>query len=249
MSKKPYGLLCPISRACELLEPRWTIPVLTQLWNGSSRFNDIRRGVGNISPGLLSKRLKELEAAGLVDRVEDKATGTVDYIRTRKAIELEPALNALAIWAQRNIEAEVALCDPDMSSLMWKLRGWIELDQLPLRRVVIRFRFDDNKLDYNTYWMVCQPGALPEMCTYDPGFEVDLFVETEVMSFAAILSARSTVDRELAEGALFLSGDSKLAHTIDRWLPQSEYADVEGIALLRPETSTSASDATIAKSF
>ena len=115
MSKKPYGLLCPISRACELLEPRWTIPILTELWNGSSKFNEIKRGVGNISPGLLSKRLRELEAAGLVDRVEDKATGTVDYIRTHKAVELEPALNALAVWAQRNIEAEVALKYPHVS--------------------------------------------------------------------------------------------------------------------------------------
>lgn len=237
MSKKPYGLLCPISRACELLEPRWTIPVLTELWNGSSKFNDIKRGVGSISPGLLSKRLKELEAAGLVERVEDKATGGIDYIRTPKAVELEPALNALAVWAQRNIEAEVALCDPDVSHMMWKLRRWIELDELPQRRVVIRFRFDDETLEYNTYWMVCQSGALPEMCTYDPGFEVDLYVETEIMSFAAIISARTTVARELTEGALFLSGNQKLARTMERWMPQSAYANVEGIALLRSNSS------------
>ncbi|NHX27970.1 helix-turn-helix transcriptional regulator, partial [Escherichia coli] len=60
MSIKPSGLICPITKACEVLEPRWTIPILAELWAGSSRFNDIRRGVGNISPGLLSKRLKEL---------------------------------------------------------------------------------------------------------------------------------------------------------------------------------------------
>ena len=70
MGQRPYGMLCPISHACELLEPRWTIQILTELWNGSTRFNDIRRGVGNISSGLLSKRLKQLEVAGLVERVK-----------------------------------------------------------------------------------------------------------------------------------------------------------------------------------
>lgn len=65
MPNKSYGLLCPISRACEILEPRWTIQILTELWAGSTRFNDIHRGVGHISRGLLSKRLKELEASTL----------------------------------------------------------------------------------------------------------------------------------------------------------------------------------------
>ena len=73
MANNSYGLLCPISRACEILQPRWTIQILTELWSGSTRFNDIHRGVGRISRGLLSKRLKELEGLGLIERVEDKA--------------------------------------------------------------------------------------------------------------------------------------------------------------------------------
>lgn len=97
MRPRPYGLICPITRACDVLEPRWTIPILSELWAGSTKFNEIRRGVGSISPALLSRRLKELEEFGLIERVEDKAKGTVDYIRTQMAIDLEPALNALAL--------------------------------------------------------------------------------------------------------------------------------------------------------
>lgn len=233
MTMKPYGLLCPISRACELLEPRWTMQIMTELWNGSTKFNDIKRGVGNISPSLLSRRLAELETKGLVQRVEDKATGSIDYFRTRQGIELEPALHALAEWAQRNIKAEAALCDPDVSTLMWNVRRGIKREDLPLKRVVIRFHFDNDDLKHDTYWMVCQPSALPEMCTYDPGFDVDLYVETNLTSFGAIIYARSTVEREKEAGALFLSGDPRLARTMERWMPKTYYASVEGISPLR----------------
>jgi DNA-binding HxlR family transcriptional regulator len=232
MPQKPYGLLCPIAHACELLAPRWTIQVLTELWSGSTRFNDIRRGIGGISPGLLSKRLRELQAAGLIERIEDKATGAVDYIRTKKGVDLEPALNALAVWAQRNIDAEIALCETDVSTLMWKMRRWIDVEELPRRRVVIRFHFHDGGFQYDTYWVVVQPGARPEICTSDPGRDVDLFVETTVVSLGGILTGRTSIARELDLGSLFLSGDARLARTMDRWLPKSIYSSIDGIAEL-----------------
>ena len=122
MPRKPYGMICPITRACEMLEPRWTIPILVGLWAGATRFNDLRREVGSISPALLSRRLKDLEEMGLVERITDPATGAVDYLRTEAAVALEPALNALAQWAQCFIEAEVALCTATVSNLMWTMR-------------------------------------------------------------------------------------------------------------------------------
>lgn len=42
-TKRPYGMICPITRACDVLEPRWTIPILVSLWAGEMRFNDMRR--------------------------------------------------------------------------------------------------------------------------------------------------------------------------------------------------------------
>lgn len=236
MPQRPYGLLCAISRACELLEPRWTIQIITELWNGSTRFNDIRKAVGNISSALLSKRLKELEALGLVERVVDPATGAVDYIRTEKAIRLEPALHALAEWAQCNIDAEIFLSDTDVSTLMWNVRRKIDVQEFPKRRTVVRFHFNDEpRPEYPCYWLVAEPGAvLPELCAYDPGLDVDLFVETSTVSLGAIVMGRSTIDREIERGSLFLSGDAGLARTMDRWLGRSYYASLDGIAKLPP---------------
>lgn len=218
MSAAPYGIVCPITHACNILEPRWTIPILSEMWGGSTRFNEIRRGVGNISTALLSKRLKELEANGLIKRIEDPATGQVDYIRTQRAIALEPALEALGKWAQCNIEARDALVNTDVSTLMWQMRRLIYTQKLPQRQIVIQFRFSDPGLVYDTYWVLIRPGCAAEICTEIRGFEIDLFIETSHMSLASILLARSTIAREKAEGRLFVSGDAMLARTMGEWL-------------------------------
>lgn len=232
MPQKPYGLICPITRACDILEPRWTIPILVGLWAGATRFNDLRREVGSISPGLLSRRLKELEEMGLVERVTDRATGSVDYLRTEAAIALEPALNALAQWAQCFIDAEVALCTATVSNLMWKMRKAFVAEALPRRRVVIQFRFSDPDVDYSTYWAILQPGAEAEICSSIPGFEVDLYVETNRVSLHGMLLGRTTLASELANGQLYLSGDPVLARTMPQWLRRGDYAQFEGIAML-----------------
>jgi len=230
MSKKPYGIICPITPACDLLEPRWTISILTEMWSGSTRFNDIRRGVGSISTALLSKSLKDMQAAGLVVTIKDETTGQVANIRTQKAIALEPALNALAVWAQRNIDADIAVCETNLPVLMWKMRRNLVVSRRPRRRLVIRFQFSDTNLEFDTYWLLVRPGQDVELCTAVPGLKVDLFVETSVASMTGILLARTSVAKELYRGALSVSGDATLAKTLDKWLPQSSYADFEGIA-------------------
>lgn len=239
MTRKPYGMICPITRVCEILEPRWTIPILTALWCGETKFNDLRREIGSISPALLSKRLKELESIGLVERIENPATGSVDYLRTEMAIALDPALTALAHWAQRNVDADTAMGTATASNLMWKIRRCFDPDELPRRRVVMQFRFADEGLEHDTYWVILRPDALVEICTSIPGFNIDLFVETTVKSLLGVLLGRTTVDRELDLGELFLSGDPVLSRTMNRWLELSEYSTLEGIELL-PEQRTCA---------
>jgi DNA-binding HxlR family transcriptional regulator len=239
MASRPYGIICPISMACELLQPRWTMQILSEMWSGSSRFNDIRRGVGNISPALLSRRLKELEALGLVERAEDRATGSVDYLRTAKAIELEPALDALGRWAQRNVEAEIAVREPNVSSMMWAARRYLRVAELPPRRIVMRFHFANVPSGHDCYWLVAQPGVQVDICFSDPGTDVDLFVETTAIAMAAVMLGRSSLTREIAEGLMYLSGDQRLIRTIDRWFPREDGHDLDGVLQLRKAHSMS----------
>jgi DNA-binding HxlR family transcriptional regulator len=227
MPSRPYGTICALSKACEIVEPRWTLLILNQIWSGYTRFNDIRRAAGNISTGILSKRLTDLEKAGLIERVEDRAKGTVDYIRTQMAIDLEPAMDALAIWAQRHIDAEVALSDGDLSRMMWAFGKTVRTSHFPTRRTVIRLHFTDEIGPFPTWWLLAEPGSSPEICIEVPDVDVDLYIETSKVSWNALFYGRSSVAREIEAGRLFVTGEALLVR-----LPRSTYASVDGIKML-----------------
>lgn len=232
MPSRPYGAICALTKACEVIEPRWTLPILNQLWNGYTRFSDLRRAVGKISPGVLSKRLDDLEKAGLVERIEDRAKGTVDYVRTSKAIELEAAMNSLAVWAQRNIDADLALGNSDLSQMMWFFGRRVQSTAFPARRVVIRLHFTDETGAFPIYWLVSEPSSPVELCVKVPDFDVDLYVETTKLSWNALFYGRTTVAREIEAGRIFVTGDALLKRTMPQWLPRSGYAEVDGIRML-----------------
>src|SRR6185437_5946403 len=64
-----YGQFCPVAMAAEILCSRWTVPVVREFLAGSTRFNELRKGVPRMSPALLARRLRDLEEAGIVRRV------------------------------------------------------------------------------------------------------------------------------------------------------------------------------------
>ena len=75
-----YHQFCPVAKAMELLDERWTLLIVRELVAGSERFNDLRRGVPRMSPTLLSKRLGQLVRAGVISRRDDG--GEVRYTLT-----------------------------------------------------------------------------------------------------------------------------------------------------------------------
>mgnify|MGYP000978705676 CR=1 FL=1 len=125
-----YGQFCPVSMASEILCSRWTTLVVRELLCGSTRFSDIRRGVPKMSPTLLSKRLKELERAGVL-YVSRKPNGSVEYQLTEAGEELRPLIIGLGNWAHRWMESRLSLKNLDPSLLMWDIRRSVNLKHLP----------------------------------------------------------------------------------------------------------------------
>ena len=96
---------CPhFHRAVELVGKRWTGAILYVLLDGGRpmRFSEIGHAVPDLSDRLLSERMKELEAAGIVDRhVTNTSPIKVEYELTERGRQLDPALSELKRWADR----------------------------------------------------------------------------------------------------------------------------------------------------
>ncbi|HEX4892173.1 MAG TPA: helix-turn-helix domain-containing protein [Hyphomicrobiaceae bacterium] len=218
-----YGQFCPVAMAAEVICARWTPLILRELLCGTTRFNDLRRGVPRMSPTLLSKRLKELEQAGVVETRATAQAGIVEYHLTQAGLELRPIVMSLGIWGQRWVETQLSLKNLDPSLLMWDMRRSLDLTPMPPRRCTIQFHYPELPADRQHYWLVID-NRVVDLCSVDPGYEVDLFVETSLRTMTAIWMGLTNVQAELDAARLELSGDKVLARSMQQWLGLSPFA-------------------------
>jgi DNA-binding HxlR family transcriptional regulator len=231
MPNPSYGQFCPVAMAAEILCTRWTVLILRELIAGSTRFNDLRRGVPRMSPALLSQRLKDLEAAGIVMRKRARSEpGIHEYHLTAAGRELEPIVMAFGAWGQRWVETEASLEQLDAQLLMWDMRRNLNPDPMPPRRSVIHFQFPEQANSMRRWWLVVEPGAEVDLCSVDPGFDVDLYVAVDLRTMTAIWMGHETVRKALNAARLQLTGDKALARDMQTWLGLSPLAKVERVA-------------------
>ncbi|UYV36178.1 helix-turn-helix transcriptional regulator [Rhodobacteraceae bacterium D3-12] len=226
MSGSTYPRFCPVAMAASILEPRWTMLLLCEMWSGSTRFNEIQRGVPGMSPGLLSKRLKEMEVKGLVSRAGNRRGSHTEYLTTPLADELEPLIRGLGEWAHRNIDCEVSLQDLNARLLMWKIRSKIDLLEMPKRKSIIQFILQNPTEETANYWLVAKPGEETDLCYTDPKFEVDLFVVAELRALTSAWMGHTSFAVEIEQGHITLTGDDLMARTLTEWLVRSSFSKV-----------------------
>lgn len=144
MADNLYKQFCPVAMAAEILGTRWTLVLLREPVAGSSRFNDLRRGVPHMSPTLLSKRLRELEEAGIVTRtpVPDKPEHMA-YELAEAGRDLAPVVEAVGMWGRKWIDSEPSLNNVDPGLLMWDMRRNLDPTPMPDDKTVIAFRYTD----------------------------------------------------------------------------------------------------------
>jgi DNA-binding HxlR family transcriptional regulator len=100
--KRTYRDPCGIARALDLVGDRWALLVVRELILGPKRFGDLRAGLGEIAPDVLSERLRQLEQSGVVSRrTLDPPASVRVYELTEWGAELEPVLLSLGRWGSR----------------------------------------------------------------------------------------------------------------------------------------------------
>jgi DNA-binding HxlR family transcriptional regulator len=167
-----YHQFCPVAKAMELLDERWTMLVIRELLLGSRHFNDIRRGVPKMSPSLLSKRLHDLTRAGIVERRDEGRE--VAYGLTAAGKELAPVVDKLGAWGMRGI-GKVGDEDLDPKLLMWDLHRHVDPALVPPGRTVVSFRFNDVPAKIRDWWLVMTAEEV-DVCDFDPGYDVAVSV-------------------------------------------------------------------------
>ncbi len=216
-----YGQFCPVAKAMELLDERWTLLVVRELLAGSTHFNDLRRGNPKMSPALLSKRLRTLERAGVVHR--SVGAGRSSYTLTRAGEELRSVVEGLGAWGIRWI-GELGEQDLDPHLLMWDIRRTMPVDVWPRGRTVVAIEFDDVS-PRTSHWWLCVTGDDVDVCDVDPGFEPDVTLRTGLRTLTEIWRGDRTWSHASRAELIAVSGPG--ARDLPGWLGQMQLAAIE----------------------
>jgi len=155
---KGYGSYCPIAKAAEILTERWTLLLIRDLLLGARHFNDFRLSIPLIPPATLSKRLKSLQDAEVIERVRSSNRGSWEYRLTESGIALKPFLDFAGEWGQRWVRSQLLRQELHPSTLMWDIHRFIKTEHLLKRRVVIYFEFRELRR-MKRWWLVIDRGV------------------------------------------------------------------------------------------
>lgn len=217
-----YGQFCPVAKAMELLDERWTMLVIRELLEGSRTFNALKRGVPRISPALLSARLQRLSRAGVIERYQDGSR--VSYALTPAGRELHTVVEAIGRWGIRWIP-ELGDEDLDPHLLMWDIHRNIDLEAVPDGRSVLRFSFRDVPGAARDWWVVIT-GDSVDLCDFDPGHPVAATVETDLGTLTRVWRGDVSWQQAMHTGGLQLHGPTQARRGVPRWLKLSTFAGV-----------------------
>jgi len=217
-----YGQFCPVAKALELLDERWTLLVIRELLSGSSHFNELRRGVPRMSPALLTKRLQRMMRAGVVDRYTDG--NRVTYRLTPAGEELRPVVEAIGGWGMRWVP-EIGDEDLDPHLLLWDMHRRVDLAALPPGRTTLRFRFRDLPAQLRDWWLVMDPEGA-DVCNTDPGFPVAATVEADLPGLTRIWRGDLEWREAIRAGTVAVVGPTQVRRAVPRWFLLSTFAGV-----------------------
>lgn len=218
-----YGQFCPVSKAMEVLDERWTMLVVREMLLGSTRFNELRRGVPRMSPALLSKRLASLERAGVVRR-EGSGVRT-SYHLTQAGEELGPIVDALGVWGMR-WASELGDQDLDPHLLFWDMRRTTPVEKWPReRRTTVAFELDDVPPKVARWWLVVSGGET-DVCDFDPGFEVDARVLTGLRPLTHVWRSDWSWPSALRKGVVRIEAPTELRRALPDMIGHSNVAEL-----------------------
>lgn len=217
-----YGQYCPIAKAAEVFDQRWTLLIIRELVAGSDRFNDIHRGVPRASRTLLSKRLTQLVDAGLIER-HDGDEGRV-YRLTAAGEELRPVLERIGEWGMRWLDS-LSAGELDPASLLWDVQRRVDGQALPDGRTVLALTFTDIEPELQDWWLLLAAAEV-DVCDHDPGYPIDVALQTRITTFVRVWRGDIGWREALQGGDMTMHGPEQLRRQLPGWFQLSYFASV-----------------------
>jgi DNA-binding HxlR family transcriptional regulator len=190
--------------------------IVRDLLTGTSRFNELIRGNPGLSRALLTRRLRQLTAAAVVEQQDDGS-----YQLTESGRALEPVVFGLATWGAQWTFGEPRADELDPDLLLWWLHRQLDTTDLPRPRFTVYVPFTDHR---SRYWIVVEDEA--SICTADPGFPVDVTLRTDRPAlYRAYLGRISLVDAR-RRGEVETTGSQRAVRAFFKAFRQSPVAEI-----------------------
>ncbi len=211
-----YGQICPIGKAAEVFCERWSALVIATLGAGAERFNDIQCGVPRMSATLLARRLRQLEAAGLVQRRRSTVFKTWTYHLTDAGVDVLPLIGALSDWARRWNRPGIESGDATLDLLIWGLQFTVDLSAFGPGRHVLRLDVTDMPAAKRTHWFTCENGRLDPWIAKS-GREAGLRLATTLGTLIDLHSGRLSLRQAIERDLLGVDGAPDLVEHLQHW--------------------------------
>lgn len=222
---RSYGQFCPVAKAAELFCERWTPLIIRELGVSPRRFSQLQRGVPLMSPSLLSRRLKQLEAEDVICRTSaDGKEGNL-YMLTEAGRDFVPLVEALGTWGMRWSRRELADHELDMGLLLWAIESKARADALGKRRSVVQLTFTDLPAHRAEWWFLNE-NANCMLCIDDPGFDVDIYLAGTLADLTYLVRGDLALGQALSRGRIDLHGSSSMVGRFEAWLNLGPLAQV-----------------------
>ncbi|MCP5082175.1 MAG: helix-turn-helix transcriptional regulator [Alphaproteobacteria bacterium] len=223
---KSYGQFCPVAKAAELFCERWTPLIVRDLAFGASRFSELQRGVPLMSPTLLSRRLKQLVAEGVVERRRSATGKSWTYHLTPAGVEFVPLVETLGVWGQRWSRRQLAEGEIDLGLLLWTLERSVKANAFGKERSVIHLHFSDQPSGKDRWWFVNHKDEC-ELCLEDPGYDVDLYLTCNLPDMIYLVRGDLTLTTAMSTDRLDVMGTSPAKKKLADWLNLSPLSQIK----------------------
>lgn len=224
------GSLCPAVKAADIIGDKWVLLILREFFLGATRYSDFQRAQPRMSPTILSKRLKQMEGFGLIIKKTSAGSRGKEYRLTKSGRELAPVVDSMAKWGLRWARRKITEENLDVGGFMWDFHRTIDVTELPDGDTVFCLTFTD-QAEYKTWWVIAGDKVV-ELCTDDPGRDVDLYMSGTLPDFAAVWMGDTDIRTACSNEQILLTGDAHLTRTASSWFPVSAYSDVKPVRLV-----------------